>query len=125
FCFTLKKILTVPFLLAGILCFGQQLKVYEQQIPGTDVKFRMVPIQGGTFTIGSPETENGRDNDEGPRKKVQVSSFWMGETEVTFAQWDTFFKNQAIPATKAIGVDAVSRPTAQYIDLTWGMGRDG
>src|SRR5690606_8990843 len=37
----------------------------------------------------------------------------------------TFFKNQAIPATKAIGVDAVSRPTAQYIDLTWGMGRDG
>ncbi len=29
-----------------------------------------------------------------------------------------------VPQTKAVPVDAVSRPTAQYIDLTWGMGRD-
>lgn len=119
----MKNIFTLPFLFAGILSFGQQLKVYEQQIPGTDVKFKMVPIQAGSFLIGSPATEKGRDSDEGPQKKVQVSGFWMGETEVTFAQWDTFFKNMDVPATKEISVDAVSRPTAQYIDLTWGMGR--
>ncbi len=49
----------------------------------------------------------------------------MAEHEVTFAEWDAFFKSVDVPQTKAIAVDAVSRPTAQYIDLTWGMGRDG
>src|SRR5690606_5044075 len=39
-------------------------------------------------------------------------------------EWDAFFKNMDVPQTKAIAVDAVSRPTPQYIDLTWGMGRD-
>ncbi len=48
----------------------------------------------------------------------------MEEHEVTFAEWDAYFKNMDVPQTKAIQVDAVSRPTAQYIDLTWGMGRD-
>lgn len=84
----------------------------------------MVPIPAGSFTIGSPASEKGRDADEGPQKKVAVSAFWMGEREVTFGEWDTFFKNMDVPQTKNIEVDAVSRPTAQYIDLTWGMGRD-
>ena len=74
--------------------------------------------------IGSPANEKDRDADEGPQKKVAVSAFWMGEHEVTFAEWDTFFKNMEIVQAKNITVDAVSRPTAQYIDLTWGMGRD-
>lgn len=74
--------------------------------------------------MGSPATEKGRDDDEGPQKNVLVSGFWMGEKEVTFAEWDAFFKNMDVPQTKEVSVDAVSRPTAQYIDLTWGMGRD-
>lgn len=84
----------------------------------------MVPIPGGNFTIGSDAAEKGRDEDEGPQKKVDISAFWMGEKEVTFAEWDAFFKNMDVPQTKNIEIDAVSRPTAQYIDLTWGMGRD-
>lgn len=83
-----------------------------------------MPIPAGTFTIGSAASEKNREGDEGPQKKVEVSAFWMEEHEVTFAEWDAFFKNLAVPQTKAIAVDAVSRPTAQYIDLTWGMGRD-
>jgi formylglycine-generating enzyme required for sulfatase activity len=122
--FALKKILILSFLFIDILCVGQQLKVYEQNIPGTSVKFKMVPISPGSFTIGSPENEKGRDDDEGPQKKVELSGFWMGEKEVTFAEWDAFFKNMGVPQTKEVSVDAISRPTAQYIDLTWGMGRD-
>jgi len=120
----LKKTSILAFLLSPLICFSQPLKPYDQSIPGTEVKFRMVPIKGGVFTIGSPAAEKGRDEDEGPQKKVQVSNFWMGEREVTFAEWDAFFKNMNVPQTKEIAVDAVSRPTAQYIDLTWGMGRD-
>ena len=111
------------------ICFcrahGQEFKAYEQRIPKTEIAFKMLPIPAGTFTMGSPATEAGRDEDEGPQKKVDLSAFWMGVDEVTFAEWDAFFKNMDVPQTKAIEVDAVSRPTAQYIDLTWGMGRDG
>jgi formylglycine-generating enzyme required for sulfatase activity len=105
--------------------YAQQLKAYDQDLPGSSVKFKMVPIPAGSFSIGSPNTEAGRENDEGPQKKVELSAFWMAEHEVTFAEWDVFFKAVDVPQTKAIALDAVSRPTAQYIDLTWGMGRDG
>ena len=30
------------------------MKPYVETIPGTDVKFEMVPIPGGTFEMGSP-----------------------------------------------------------------------
>jgi len=103
---------------------AQDFKTYDETIPKTSVTFKMVAIPAGNFTIGSPFSEPGREEDEGPQKKVQVDAFWMGEHEVTFAEWDAFFRNMDVPQTKPIDVDAVSRPTAQYIDLTWGMGRD-
>ncbi len=106
-----------------MLC-AQEFKPYEQSLPGSSVTFKMIPISGGTFTMGSPNSETGRDEDESPQKKVKLSPFWMSEHEVTFGEWDVFFKNIDVPQTKAIAIDAVSRPTAQYIDLTWGMGRD-
>ncbi len=99
-----------------------QEKSYEQTIPGTEVKFRMIAIRGGSFHMGT--NESSADADEHPQHEVALSPFWIGEKEVTFGEWDLFFKDLDIPQTKNIALDAVSRPTAQYIDLTWGMGRD-
>lgn len=82
----------------------------------------MVAIPAGTFTIGSPSGSPGMEDDESPQKRITLSAFWMGEKEVTFAEWDLFFKNMELPQQK--NIDGVSRPTAQYIDLTWGMGRN-
>ena len=48
----------------------------------------MVVIPGGTFTQGSPASEEGRVPSEGPQRRVSVRSFALGVTEVTFAQWD-------------------------------------
>jgi formylglycine-generating enzyme required for sulfatase activity len=107
----------------GAIC-AQELQTYDETLPGTSVKFKMVALPSGEFTMGSPATEKNREADEGPQKKVQLSPFWIGEHEVTFEEWDEFFKNMDVPQTKNISVDAVSRPTPQYIDLTWGMGRD-
>jgi formylglycine-generating enzyme required for sulfatase activity len=45
---------------------------------GNGVTLDMVAIPGGTFTMGSPETEKGRDNDEGPQHRVTVTAFFMG-----------------------------------------------
>ena len=51
---------------------------YEQSIPGSSLKFKMVPIKGGSFTMGSPENEKGRDADEGPQKTFHYFSFLDG-----------------------------------------------
>jgi formylglycine-generating enzyme required for sulfatase activity len=48
----------------------------------------MVVIPAGTFTMGSPPDEPGREPDEGPQHRVTIAPFAMGKTEVTFAQWD-------------------------------------
>src|SRR5262245_40569547 len=60
-------------------------KPYKETIPGTEVGFEMVSIPGGTFLMGSPATEKGRGEDEGPQHPVAIRPFWMGKCEVS---WD-------------------------------------
>ena len=79
----------------------------------------MISIPAGKFTIGSKNPM--ADKDESPQKEIEVSAFWMEEHEVTFAEWDLYFKDNSLPQSKII--DGVTRATPQYIDLTWGMGR--
>lgn len=114
-------ILLPALLAAAELVHAQRIKSYTQEIPGTDVSFKMIAIPAGTFTIGSPAGSPGRESDEGPQKSISLTAYWMGEKEVSFAEWDLFFKDMQMPQQK--NIDGVSRPTAQYIDLTWGMGR--
>ncbi len=48
----------------------------------------MVAIPPGTFTMGSPETEQGRDSWESPSHPVTFAqAFHIGEKEVTQGQW--------------------------------------
>ena len=53
---------------------------------------RMVIIRGGSFTMGSPESEPERLKHEGPRNAVMVADFAIGETEVTRGQYAVFVK---------------------------------
>ena len=49
----------------------------------------MVVVPAGEFTMGSPETEEGRESNEGPQHRVRIAEpFAIGRFEVTFAQWD-------------------------------------
>ena len=52
------------------------------------VSFTMVGVQGGTFTMGATE-EQGSDaySDEYPTHQVTLSSYSIGQTEVTQALW--------------------------------------
>jgi len=53
--------------------------------PGIGMVFRYIPA--GTFWMGSPASEAGREDDE-QRHKVRITrGYWMGETEVTQGQW--------------------------------------
>jgi len=48
----------------------------------------MVQIPAGSFVQGSPPNEPERSSNEGPQRTVNVPAFAMGQTEVTFDQWD-------------------------------------
>jgi formylglycine-generating enzyme required for sulfatase activity len=96
---------------------------YETRIPGSAISFKMVPVPAGTFLMGSAEKEAGRKPDEGPQKKVKLAGFWMGRCEVTYDEFLLFFNDEN--TSRNSEVDAVTRPTPQYIDLSWGMGKQG
>ena len=49
----------------------------------------MIVIPSGSFTMGSPSTESGRSDDEGPQRTVTIGSdFAVGRYEVTWVEWD-------------------------------------
>jgi formylglycine-generating enzyme required for sulfatase activity len=93
-------------------------------------KFEMVWVPGGEFTMGSPEGEAGRGDNEGPQHKVRVGGFWMAKYEVTWDEFDVFWFDETYfkaddTAAKKFGPDAVTRPTNTFVDATYGHEREG
>lgn len=98
---------TVPVRAAG----EAKLAPYTQTLPGSLVKIDMVPIPGGTVTIGG--------------KKVAVKPFYMAKTETPWEAYDVFLASgppsPAYDQTE-FAADAIARPSKSYIlpDLGWG-----
>jgi len=82
-------------------------------IPGLNLE--MMPIPAGTFVMGSPNDEEGRDDVEGPQTTVTITKpFWQGKTEVTQSQWravmgntPSSFKGDDLPVEQVSWNDAV------------------
>lgn len=51
------------------------------------VSFTMIPVEGGTFTMGATSEMENPDDNEKPTHQVTLSSYYIGETEVTQALW--------------------------------------
>jgi len=60
---------------------------------------------------------------EKPGRQMQVSPFSIGVYEITHDQFDIFFKDEE--TSQGSKADAITRPTPQYIDLSWNMGKEG
>ena len=71
---------------------GQNQNVITISVKG--VSFKMVRVQGGTFTMGAT-SEQGSDaeSDEKPTHQVTLSTYMIGETEVTQALWQAVMGN--------------------------------
>ena len=120
------KSITATLLLLLVFCNinGQNnntnFVAYQQKIEGSQLAFKMVPIQAGKFIIGSKATEKNRKTNEGPQKEIQVPAFWMGAYEVTRDELDVFLRDES--TSQNITDAAITRSSAQYVDLSWGMG---
>lgn len=54
-----------------------------------DVRHRLRWMAPGRFWMGSPQSEHGRIDSEGPRHLVTISQgFWLGETPCTQGMWE-------------------------------------
>ena len=95
---------------------------YAITIPHTTISYSMVPIPAGEFVMGSAEKK-----DEQPPHKVRIDAFWMQAHEVTWDEYRLFmFENQAgETANEDPMVDALSRPTRPYVEMSFGMGING
>ncbi|MCA8989438.1 MAG: formylglycine-generating enzyme family protein, partial [Planctomycetaceae bacterium] len=111
-----------------------KMEAYSVELPYTEITFEMLPIPGGVYTMGSPETEADRQEDEGPQHQVKIAPFWMGKCEVTWDEYDTYRYKLDVQRRELAGLDAtpqdikadaVTRPTKEYRDMTFGMGHDG
>jgi formylglycine-generating enzyme required for sulfatase activity len=72
---------------------------------------QMIVVPAGTFTMGSPITEVGREPNEGPQHPVSFSEqFAVGQFAVTFDEWDACVADG--------GCNGYSPP-----DEHWGRGR--
>jgi formylglycine-generating enzyme required for sulfatase activity len=115
-------ILITSLTLVKLYAQNNAFEAYDQFVNGDNIKIKMVPIPAGKYLMGSPNTEKGHQTDEGPQVNITIEPYWMAATEITHDQFMAFrFEEKDLDPKP----DAITRPTAQYIDLTWGMGKEG
>jgi formylglycine-generating enzyme len=103
---------------------GGYMIPYTQSFERTNVAFEMIPVPGGDVTVGSPDSEHGRSDDEGPQFSVKLEPFWMAKTELTWGEYNTFMRTYDVfkrlsskgirQVTDEVKADAITVPTPLY-----------
>ena len=82
---------------------GEQEAVVNAPPPTLMAATRFRPamkrLEGGPFWMGSPEDEPDRDNDEA-RHRVEISGFWVAQTEVTQGQYEAVIGKNPVEIEK-------------------------
>ena len=74
-------------------------------------------IPAGRFLMGSPESEPGRDDDEGPQHEVIIAQpFALGVYAVTFSEYDRFCEATGKETPSDYGWGRENRPV---VDVSW------
>ena len=94
--------------------------------PRTGLTF--VLVAPGSFLMGSPETEEGREDDEGPQHRVVLSGFYLSKHPVTNEQYGRYLKaNPGVSEPRLWSWKDPKRGKKRYVDpkqpvvsVTWG-----
>lgn len=98
--------------------------------PGSGESFKdcdtcpeMVVVPAGSFMMGSPKGEGGRDEDEGPQREVTFAKpFAVGKFEVTWDEWDACVAGRGCdnaPVEKAGGDNGWGKGRRPIIEVDW------
>ncbi|MDR1484465.1 MAG: formylglycine-generating enzyme family protein [Planctomycetaceae bacterium] len=103
----------------SVALFEGEMKPYIEVIGGTSVSFKMTPIKGGKFTMGSADKETGHKQDESPQHEIEIMPFWMEEHEVTWQEFSLFALQILRVTRKArdereLQADAMASPTPPH-----------
>jgi len=111
------------------------MAAYTNSIPDTQARYVMMAIPGGEFVMGSSADQRYVRPDQLPPHRVKLEPFWIGKFEVTWNEYNAFVfddieRRQASPPPLDGGtdprlVDAVTHPTLPYVDMDFGMGKNG
>ena len=119
----LKRLIFLSLFVALMVVFcAAQTSTNKSELialPGSSQQLKLMYIPAGNFKMGNTSVKANVQT----FKDVHVSAFWMGAFEITHDQFNVFFRDENL--SQGSKVDAVTRPTAQYIDLSWNMGKDG
>ncbi len=92
-----------------------QSEIFKEEL-GEDISLIMIEIPAGNFIMGSPEREEGREINEQPQHLVNIPQFYLGQTQITQAQWGAVFqdksmmfgKNRQLPIDRINWFDAIA-----------------
>jgi hypothetical protein len=94
----------VAFIVGAVITLSLLSKYYHQQTGPTpiikvalsgNVTMEVIRCPAGSFMMGSPNDEPGRNKLETQHKETVAKPFWLGKTEVTQAQWQTVMGNNS------------------------------
>ena len=78
----------VLLLLLCMITYTQSRGLFKENIDIDSLGLEFVLIPSGTFLMGSPSDEEGRNPDESQHKVTISKPFYMQRTEVTVKQWE-------------------------------------
>jgi len=82
--------------------------------------YELVRIQGGAYMMGSPSSEEGRLESEGPLHQVRVPEFYMGRYPVTNEEYGRFLKdNQKIKPPEYWADRQFNQPRQPVVGVSW------
>ena len=80
----------------------------------------MVVVPGGTFTMGSPDSEEGRHSNEGPQHRVTIpDSFAVSKFEIMFREWEACVDGGGCWSRRKPNDWGFGRGNRPVISVTW------
>lgn len=104
----IKTLVIIAFAVTSV-ALAQRQEAVSETINVQGQSFKMIKVEGGSFKMGATP-EQGLDNsDAKPVHEVTLSTFFIGETEVTQELWEavmgknpSFFKGKNLPVETII-----------------------
>ena len=88
---------------------GSHAHIFQEDL-GSNILLTMIQIPPGTFMMGAPDREEGQESSEKPHHLVNVATFYLGQTHITQAQWNTIFPDKSVTlgSNSQLPVDSIS-----------------